>query len=340
MPCYNPLIRIEDTTKWKKAGDGHKYHPATIQQASKILGERLEDINNISFLSRYGYQTIPCGNCIGCRLEYSRQWANRGYLESKCWDQNWFVTLTYNEENVMTTDGEIQTLEPEKITAFMKALRQEMALNHGQKAGIRFMAAGEYGEEGRPHYHLILFNCNLPIESFYNPRIKRSHLYWQNHIIEKCWSYGISNISECSWNNIAYTARYITKKINGKLEEEAYAEGQQKEFFRVSRMPGIGEPYYRQHKYEIYKRDEIIIKNMEGVISTKPPEFFDKLYEAENPEDFKKIKEKRKRLMKQNNRIKEQNTSLDQLDQLQIERRTKEEKTLKLIREFEKKQKK
>ena len=102
-------------------------------------------------------------------------------------------------------------------------------------------------------------------------------------------------------------------------------------------MPGIGEIYYQKHKDEIYKRDEIIVKNKEGVIHTKPPIYFDKLYEKEFPEKFKKIKEKRKKEMKQATRIKDKTTSLERLDQLYLEARTKEESTLKLVREFERK---
>lgn len=373
MPCYQPFIRIENKKKWLKAKDGHMYHPATIQEASKIFGDRLEDIDlkseNIKNMlhSDYEYTTIPCGNCIGCRLEYSRQWANRGYLESKCWAQNWFVTLTYDEDHIFIPeevtdkngitfckeDDWIGTLVPKELTAFIKSLRQIMKRENDQD-GIRFMACGEYGSEGeRPHYHIILFNCNLPLESFYNPRIINKETYYQNTIIERAWggirnpvkgsdyinpeSKGISNISEASWNNIAYTARYITKKIKGNLSDSIYAEkGQIKEFFRVSRMPGIGEIYYNQHKDEIYAKDEIIIKNKEGIISSKPPLYFDKLYQKEYPERFEEIKKRRKQQMKYSQKIKDTTTSVDRLDQLGIEARSKEEKTVKLIREFEK----
>lgn len=357
MPCYEPLIRIENKDKWVKAADGHRYHPATIQKASNLLGDRLEDVDqrvNVTNIiqSEYGYEVIPCGQCIGCRLEYSRQWANRGYLEAKCWDQNWFITLTYDEDHIRIleetksksgitfwNEGDWNgTLVSEDLTQFMKNLRQIMKREYNQD-GIRFMACGEYGEQGeRPHYHIILFNCNLPLESFYEPRIINHETYFQNKIIERAWNKGISNVSEASWNNIAYTARYITKKINGNGSDEMYAEkGQKKEFFRVSRMPGIGEIYYQKHKDEIYKNDLITIKNKQGVINSKPPKYFDKLYEEEYPEKFEKIKAKRKKASRFQNIIKDETFSYGRLQNLEIEARTKEEQTQKLIREFEKK---
>lgn len=357
MPCYEPLIRIEDLNKWVKAADGHLYHPAKIQKASHILGERLEDTDyrNSNFLESlahiYGYTTIPCGKCIGCKLDYSREWANRGYLEAQLWEQNWFVTLTYDEDHIKMIDDETATLEPEKITYFMKNLRQIMKREFNQD-NIRFMACGEYGEErSRPHYHLIIFNLNLPVETFYNPRIKNNNCYWQNTIIERSWggirnptkdhnyinpnSIGISNISECTWNNIAYTARYITKKINGDLEKEAYSENQEKEFFRVSRMPGIGQTYYEEHKNDIYKLDCITVKNQQGVINSKPPKYFDKLYKQEYPEEFKKIEERRKKQMISNNLIKDETYSYGRLGNLQVEADYKQEQTQKLIRSLE-----
>ena len=347
MPCYHPRIRIEDLKKWQTAQDGHRYHPATIEQPND-LPNRLEQLKDNL---QYRYQIIPCQNCIGCRLEYSRQWATRGYLESKLWEQNWFVTITYDDENLTTYEeittkdgftysdqGWNGTLVPEELTQFIKNVRQIMKRDYNQD-GIRFMAAGEYGSEGlRPHYHIIFFNLNLPQESFYDPHIKNGNTYWKNIIIDRAWGYkGIENISEATWNDIAYTARYITKKINGPTSEhEYYSRGQEKEFFRVSRMPGIGEGYYKKHKEEIYRNDEVIIKNAAGVVRMQPPEYFDRLYEAENPEGFKKIKENRKKRAKNAAKIKDETTSIFRLDQLLIEERDHEEKAVKLVREFEK----
>lgn len=360
MPCYHPMIRIEDTDKWEISLTGKRYHPAKIEYPHDLYN-RLEELrNNI----KYRYQVIPCGQCIGCRLEYSREWANRGYLESKQWEQNWFCTITYDEDHltikdeIKTSDGKIfkndgtwnGTLVPEELTQFIKNLRQIMKREYDQD-NIRFMACGEYGSEGeRPHYHIIFFNLNLPTEDLYNPRIINKEVYYQSHIIERAWGgttndkntvnqncKGICNISEATWNSIAYTARYITKKITGAISEETYAsKGQVPEFFRVSRNPGIGEGYYQKHKEEIYKNDEIIIKNRNGAISSKPPKYFDRLLEQEKPDLFKKIKKKREKGEKYNQKIKDDTTSLYRLAQLKIEEASQEEKNLKLRREFEK----
>ena len=349
------MIRIEHLRKPYKTLDGRTAYKATIEQADDVLN-RLESLRSHPNIRT---QVIPCGKCIGCRLEYSREWANRGYLEAKLYKQNYFVTLTYDtkylplKDHTETTDGKIYepiyekeidwsrgTLEPEHFTKFMHDFRQYMQRKYNTD-GIRFMGCGEYGDKGeRPHYHIILLNCPLPADSFHTPRVKEGNIYYQNKIIEKCWKYGISNISECSWNTIAYVARYVTKKITGKESDDHYAiMGQNKEFFRVSRMPGIGKPYYDLHKHEIYKIDAITIKNAEGVISCKPPKYFDSLYEKEHPAEWEKIKRKRRKEKRNQEKITDEINSYTRLEQLAIKERTKEEKTQKLIRNYEKKKK-
>lgn len=351
MTCYHPIIRIEDTWNWKKASDGHRYHPARIvKKDAKNYLEIVSEYQKHEIKDRYKYTQIPCGNCIGCRLEYSRQWANRGYCESKLWKNNWFVTLTYDDEHLKIpediedssgitwcNDGTWNgTLIKEDLTAFIKSVRQIMKRDYGQD-NIRFMACGEYGgQTERPHFHIIFFNLDLPLEDLYEPRLINHEPYYRSHIIERAWTKGISNISECTWNTIAYTARYITKKINGESSEEYYSrKGQIKEFFRVSRMPGIGEGYYRKHWKEIYDRDEIIIKNKQGSIATKPPKYFDRLYEAEHPAEWEEIKARRKKQAQEANKVKDQKTSIFRAEQLEIEERLKDEETQKLIRAME-----
>ena len=343
MPCYHPLIATPSGRK-RTAKDGHKYFQMQI-----FNPEEFELEQNDKYDQEYHF-LIPCRQCIGCRLEYSREWANRGYLESKLWDQNWFATLTYDEEHIpykdeVVTSNEITftddgswngTLNPKHLTQFLKNLRQIMKREYDED-NIRFMACGEYGgETERPHYHIILFNLNLPVEDLYNPRLINHEVYYQSHIIERAWGKGICNISEATWNTIAYTARYITKKINGEISEDLYAsKGQEREFLRTSRMPGIGEGYYRKHWEEIYEKDEIIIKNKSGVISSKPPKYFDRLFEEEHPEEFEKIKKKRRERATIEQQLKDKTTSVSRKVQAEIEEREKDEHTVRLIRAME-----
>ena len=342
MPCYHPLIRYEDKTKYITAADGHKYHPAQINRPF----DRKETLEYTTQF--HGAGLIPCGKCIGCRLEYAKEWANRGYLESKLYDDNfcWFVTLTYDDNNLVTewkdekegisNSAVSGTLVPRHFTRFMHDLRQIMERRYN-RTGIRFMGCGEYGDEKeRPHYHVILFNCYLPSDTFYEPRLINKEFYFRNTIIEEAWKKGISNISECTWNTINYTARYITKKVNGKESWKHYAEkGIYPEFMRVSRMPGIAKPYYDLHKEDIYKTDSIWIKNKAGIVQCKPPKYFDYLYEKECPEHWKRIQADRKRAERNQENLINDTHSYMRLEYKAIQERTVDEKTAKLIRILE-----
>ena len=97
---------------------------------------------------------LPCGQCVGCRLERSRQWAMRCLHEAKMHDRNCFVTLTYNNDNVPAD----RSLNYRDFQLFMKRLRF-----HFRGVPIRFYMCGEYGEDfGRPHFHACLFGLDFP----------------------------------------------------------------------------------------------------------------------------------------------------------------------------------
>lgn len=354
MPCYSPLLRCEEVGKWQKAKDGHLFHPAKI-----ISTNNLEAFNYYTKSTAYfNFDIIPCNNCIGCRLDYSREWANRGYLEAITQPNAWFITLTYDDEHnfipeeiILPTGHSFTELEPgdwkgslqpNDLTQFMKNLRQIMKREYNHE-GIKFIACGEYGGEGRrPHYHLILYNCPFPTDSFYEPRIDwEKNTYFQNKIIERAWGKGIVNITEANWNTIAYVARYITKKIKGKESDLYYAvQGEIKEIFRTSRgnektgHSGIGYDYYEKHKDEIYRTDQIMIKNNKGIHYVRPPKYFDNMYEKENPERMKEIKRLRKVMTIANLKVKAQKTSLTAWEQLQVEQLYKDDQLKSLKREL------
>lgn len=369
MSCYHPLIRIEDLYKTVKAEDGHSYHPAKIIKCE--APNDLEILKKYQGGMHYKATVIPCGKCIGCRLEYSKEWANRTYLESTLYKEkeitiskdkegkdikvkcncNWFITLTYAEEHLTINEeytdkngitwtieeNDKATLVPEDLHRFINTFRQIMLREYGV-SGIRFLACGEYGEQNlRPHYHIIFLNCPLPAKTFYNVRIKNGNMYYQNTIIERAWTKGISNICEATWNTMSYTARYITKKINGELEADVYwSNGIEKEFFRVSRDPGIGKPYYEIYKDKIYDYDRIMIKNLSGVHYEKPPKYFDDLLKEEDPDRWREIKWKREKEGANAQKLAGLETSLLQREQLEIEERSKQDQTKALIRAMEK----
>ena len=142
MPCYNPL---------------KGYRSRTLNASGK---------RSIVFNLREGYVDqpieVPCGQCIGCRLERSRQWAVRCVHEASLYKNNCFVTLTYSDDK-LPSDG---SLHFDHFQKFMKRLRRFY-----DDSRIRFFHCGEYGEQySRPHYHCCLFNFDFVDKKFWKKR--------------------------------------------------------------------------------------------------------------------------------------------------------------------------
>ena len=87
----------------------------------------------------------PCGQCVSCLVDHSREWAVKMQHEASLWPSNLFVTLTFNDAGLkkMCPDG---SLNKDHMVAFMKDLRREM------DDPVRVYYCGDYGEnrDGRP----------------------------------------------------------------------------------------------------------------------------------------------------------------------------------------------
>ena len=246
---------------------------------------------------------LPCGQCVECRLARSREWATRCMLETKDHKNNYFITLTYNNDNLPKGNGinidtgeifEVGTLKPKDLQDFMKRLRITWERKYNI-TNIRYYACGEYGEQyARPHYHAIIFG--LPIFDLKpDHRSKKGNMNYRSDEIEKIWGKGRIAIGTVTWDSCAYTARYVMKKQTGKGKEE-YKKiiGVEPEFVRMSRRPGIARNYYEQHKKNIYECDEIWISTRKGVQKVKPSKYYDKLFDIEEHEELEEIKRKRR----------------------------------------------
>lgn len=227
---------------------------------------------------------VPCGQCIGCRLERSRQWAIRCMHEASLYEENCFITLTYADEH-LPPGG---TLEKAAFQKFMKRLRKQYADRR-----IRFFHAGEYGSRfGRPHYHACVFNFDFPDKLLWTRR--REFPVWRSESLERLWPFGNSEIGTVTFESAAYVARYITKKVTGKDAAEHYLsvdEGTGEVFQRLpeyttmSRRPGIGAPWLEKFGFEVYPSDGVVVRGR----LMKPPKFYDLQFEMQNPEEAARV---------------------------------------------------
>jgi hypothetical protein len=228
---------------------------------------------------------VNCGQCIGCKLEKSRQWAMRMMHESQLHDENSYITLTYSPEH-LPQDWSVDKTHFQK---FMKRLRKAYS---GRK--IRFFHCGEYGDENhRPHYHAILFGLDFADKKPFK-RIK-DNMYYESEQLNKLWGKGHALISDVTFESAAYCARYVVKKVNGKLREEGHYEllmpdgeiiEQEPEYATMSRRPGIGKEWFDKYKSDLYPHGFTVIRGKKMA----PPKFYDELLGREDPALLDEIK--------------------------------------------------
>ena len=293
----------------------------------------------------YQITQVPCGKCIGCRLDYSRQWATRCMLEAHEHKDNQFITLTYADEYLTKNPGvdvetgeltEIATLMPEELTKFMKDLRRYYKYHYNHD-NIRFYACGEYGSlYQRPHFHIICFNLPVFDKEYLFSNENHDKIY-TSEIIGQIWGKGHVTIGDVTWNSAAYTARYVMKKLKGPEAKELYKKmGKVPEFVRMSRKEGIARKYYEDNKDKIYENDEIILTNKKGTAQVvKPCKYYDKLYDIDNHEFMEKLKARRADEAKEAMRLQLEKTSLNLEEYLKVKEANKMAQIKTLTRKVE-----
>ena len=233
--------------------------------------------------------TVPCGKCLGCRLENSQMWAVRADHELQMHNGvGGFLTLTYNEENY----PENGSLVKEHQKNFMKRYRKRFG------KGIRAFGCGEYGSKlQRPHYHVMIFGHQLPdLEVF--KTVNGSKMY-TSEILEELWPFGFSLVAEANYATAAYIARYVTKKINGAMADKHYVSvnphtGEEcsiipEYIFFSNRGGGIGHAWFEEFKSDVFPSDNLIHNGRH----VPTPRYYDKLLERSDPDMHARVKKQR-----------------------------------------------
>ena len=143
--CKSPLkgFQIGLTEKGKPDYKVVSYHVDHLEKRNGIWRKEYD-----KFVSPYAekvvreFTEIPCGHCVECYLNYSMTWANRCMMELTNYEpcECWFLTLTYDEEHMLTLDYDVPddlkplnknglpvtlgTLWKDDLQRFWKRLRQ------------------------------------------------------------------------------------------------------------------------------------------------------------------------------------------------------------------------
>lgn len=242
MPCYTPLEGFKDRLSGGLTFDQNKGSTPLI---------------------------VACGQCLGCRCDHRLMWSIRIIHESCMHDENSWATLTYRNPDKCNEQQYKKghhipadySLAPSHVSEFIRSLRKA---NKDHK--IRYFYCGEYGELGRPHYHICIFNHSFTDQYLWDDN--EGFYTYTSDELQKHWKWGFTTVSPLSIHNAAYTAGYSLKKMTGKRAQEHYLRCDEHgeaywllpEYIRMStgrgKPSGIGAKFYEKFTSDIFPSDQ------------------------------------------------------------------------------------
>lgn len=256
------------------------YHPLkAYRPLSKADGGRLVFDSKLA-LNPHHHIVLPCGRCIGCRLDKAGDWAMRCVHEAQMHKKNCFVTLTYNDEHL----PEDYSVSVRHCQLFMKKIRKK----YGSK--IRFYLGAEYGEQTlRPHYHIILFNHDFPDKKHIRTNEHGDRIYTSKSL-EELWGKGERcELGDVTYQSAGYCAQYTMKKLSGDLAATHYLRHHpvsgllcsvKPEFSLMSRRPGIGDLWFKKFKDDCFPSDFLVVNGKQHRVPTYYLRKLEKLADA------------------------------------------------------------
>ncbi len=240
-------------------------------------------------------------------------WSIRIIHESHLYDDrhgNSWLTLTYRDPG-KCTDRQFKagqyipadySLRASDVSKFIRALRKQ---NPDHK--IRYFYCGEYGDLGRPHYHVCLFNHTFNDVQLFEDN---EGLYtYTSPTLDALWPYGFSTVAPLNYETAAYTAGYVFKKITGKRALDHYlrcddygvAYWLRPEFIRMStgnKKPpcGLGAGFYEKFKDDIFPSDTSPVPG-KGVMQ-QVPRYYQNILQSTDPGQLELVKSLRQQYLK------------------------------------------
>lgn len=254
---------------------------------------------HIAFNYRFGSSSLdlPCGQCIGCRLRRTREWALRCVHESEYHDESCLITLTYDDEHLPFAGSLVKW----HFQDFVKRLRARVCRYYTDEEGVRqcenpikYFMCGEYGEiSDRPHYHALIFGFDFSDKV--KLTMRGEHPVYTSEFLSDLWPYGIHEIGSVTFDSAAYVANYVGKK-NGYMAEIDYMNyvPQLDMWFEVEHeyinmSNGIGKQWCDDFLDEVAD-DDIPYRGA----SLGSPRYYLQQLESRDLMAFEEVKEKRK----------------------------------------------
>lgn len=188
-------------------------------------------------------------------------------MEAHCHFNNYFFTLTYDEENEPWEVDEMDSfplpaVSKRDVQLFIKRLRKRIDQLGLPK--IRYVVVSEYGPKTfRPHYHGILF-----------ADFGRS---WNiEDLFQRCWRQGRVDVGPLYGGGSAYCSKYLFKRQPDECDKF------KPNFLLASRKPPLGVPFVTSnlHAYCIDNNSDRI-RLPSGVEISLPRILRDKIFSTD-----------------------------------------------------------
>lgn len=273
MKCFHPL------KGWRGRKVGPSGKARIVFEKSASCGVAVE---------------LRCGQCIGCRLDHSRQWAVRCMHEAALHEDNCFVTLTYRPE-CLPEDGSLRVRD---FQLFLKRLRARFP-----ERRLKFYHCGEYGERTRrPHYHACIFGFDFPDKVLFKETPSGAPLF-SSSLCDELWGLGATTVGAVSFESAAYVARYCVAKRTGPDARFHYSRVDHAtgevlgelcpEYVTMSRGGrtgrGIAYEWFQRFGNEVFPSDEVIVRGFPA----SPPRYYSRLYEDAHADLYRAVVKRR-----------------------------------------------
>lgn len=196
----------------------------------------------------YHMTQVPCGRCIECRKLRVNSWFARLKYELDNCKNAFFITLTYDDDNLPFTENGNNTLDYKDIQKLFKDYREHYVYRakdsitnrikryHDKVPKFKYFAVGEYGEQThRPHYHIVIFNIDLDI------------------LLSK-WKKGQYHVGKVEDKSIYYTLKYAFKSIT-KINKRDEWDDTKIEKALMSK--GLGLNYIKNQAFVKYHKEDV-----------------------------------------------------------------------------------
>lgn len=271
------------------------------------------------------WRKFPCRKCLPCLLKRQKAWVSRLTEELRNHDYNYFVTLTYNDDNVPVDDNGEMCFDKQQLIKLNQDMRKRFQQGYitnpvkdsllGSPARLelpsdihyKYYITSEYGPSDsgthRPHYHGVWYGMpeSLPLVEV---------------LFRTLWPYGFVSVFPAEDGAAGYISKYLVTDGVGK---DAYHGNGMPPFALMSK--GLGLSYavrmgdwhradpkrmYTQYRGSRGTMDRYLKKKIfpEEVLSPLADEFIQEhdalrvkyaYFQSEHPELYKRLLQEREK---------------------------------------------